>query len=109
MASFPLIRQERSWIAGHRGAAAHAPENTMASFEMGVRLGADVIELDVHESRDGHLVVIHDPEVARTTDGCGRIKDLTLSEIKRLDAGAWFSEQFRGERVPSSELLTWGR
>ena len=108
MASFPLHRQERPWVAGHRGAAAHAPENTVASFEMGVELGADAIEFDIHESRDGHLIVMHDPEVARTTDGHGRIKDMTLEELKRLDAGAWFGDRFRVERVPTlSEVLDW--
>lgn len=75
---------------------------------MGVKLGADTIEFDIHESRDGHLVVMHDPEVARTTDGHGRIKDMALAEIKRLDAGVWFSDRFRGERVPTlPEVLDW--
>lgn len=80
----------------------------MASFELGVQLGADAIELDVHQSRDGHLIVMHDPKVSRTTNGRGHVKDMTLAEIKQLDAGAWFDEQFRGERVPTLvQVLDW--
>jgi len=110
MPIFPLYRTDRPRIIGHRGAAAHAPENTMASFAQGVQLGADAIELDVHLSRDGHLIVMHDPKVSRTTNGHGHIKDMTLAEIKQLDAGAWFNDQFRGERVPTLvEVLDWAK
>lgn len=81
---------------GHRGAPFHAPENTLSSFRKAVSLGADMIELDVHLSSDDYVVVIHDEEVDRTTDGTGRVKDMSLSELKALDAGG-------GERIP---LLT---
>lgn len=101
---------ERILIIGHRGAMGHAPENTMASFEKGVAMGADAIELDVQLSADGGLVVIHDPTVDRTTDGSGYVRDLTLAEIKKLDAGAWYGPEFAGERVPTlDEVLAWAR
>lgn len=97
-------------VIGHRGALAYAPENTMVSFELALEQGADLIELDVHLSADGELVVMHDNQVSRTTDGCGHIKDMTVAEIKKLDAGVRFGEQFRGERVPTlPEVLAWAR
>ena len=75
--------------------------NTMAAFELASAQGAHGIELDVHLSRDGLLVVIHDYTVDTTTDGRGSIADLTLEELKRLDAGAWFSKAYAGERIPT--------
>lgn len=84
----------------HRGASAFAPENTMAAFEKAVELGADVLELDLHLSRDGELVVIHDGTLDRTTDGHGQVYERTLEELKRLDAGRWFGEGFAGQRIP---------
>ncbi len=97
-------------VIGHRGALGHAPENTMASFQRGWELGADLVELDIHMSRDGELVVMHDGDVSRTTNGRGRIKDMTLAEIKELDAGEWFDAGFRGQRVPTlAEVLAWAR
>ncbi|MFW6598387.1 glycerophosphodiester phosphodiesterase [Propionibacteriaceae bacterium Y2011] len=80
-------------IAGHRGAMAVAPENTLAGFRRGVADGADQLEFDVRVSRDGHLVVMHDATVDRTTDGTGAVADLTWAEVRSLDAG-------NGERVP---------
>jgi glycerophosphoryl diester phosphodiesterase len=88
----------------------HAPENTLASFRKGVELGAPMLELDIHLSADGRLVVIHDDTVDRTTDGSGRVSDLTADELGRLDAGSWFSPDFAGERVPMLEnVLDWAR
>jgi len=87
----------------HRGASGHAPENTLAAFDKAVEMKADFFELDVQMSKDGHLVVIHDTTVDRTTDGTGRVKDLTLEELKRLDAGSWFGPEFAGERIPTLE------
>ncbi|MCS0672079.1 glycerophosphodiester phosphodiesterase family protein [Cytobacillus firmus] len=84
----------------HRGASALAPENTLASFEKAIELGFDYIELDVRLSKDKQLVVIHDANVLRTTDGEGLIEDLTVKEIKKLDAGSWFSPAYAGERIP---------
>jgi glycerophosphoryl diester phosphodiesterase len=85
----------------HRGASAYAPQNTLAAFLMAAEMGADGIELDVHLSADNEVVVIHDNTVDGTTDGRGRVSGMTLSELKRLDAGAWFDERFAGERIPT--------
>jgi len=84
----------------HRGASALAPENTIAAFERAVELGADVIELDLHTSQDGELVVIHDDTLDRTTDGSGPVHQRSLAELMRLDAGRWFGEGFAGQRIP---------
>jgi len=81
-------------VIGHRGAAGHAPENTLKSFNKAVELGADMVEMDVHLCATGEPVVIHDETVDRTTDGSGRVRDLSLDELKALDAGD-------GERVPT--------
>ncbi|GGD00044.1 putative glycerophosphoryl diester phosphodiesterase YhdW [Thalassobacillus devorans] len=85
----------------HRGASGYAPENTMAAFEKSVEMKADMFELDVQMSKDGELVVIHDTTVDRTTDGTGSVKDLTLEELKSLDAGSWFDESFTSETIPT--------
>ncbi len=87
----------------HRGASAYAPENTLAAFRLAAELGADGIELDTKLSRDGVVVVVHDATVDRTTNGSGRVSDLTLAELKRLDAGAVFGPKFAGERIPTLE------
>ncbi len=86
---------------GHRGAAGTAPENTIASFRRALAIGVDAVELDVQRTRDGALVVIHDETVDRTTDGTGRVGDLSLGEIRRLDAGSRKGHEFAGERVPT--------
>jgi len=90
-------------IFAHRGASAHAPENTLASFELALSQGADAIELDAKLSVDGQVVVIHDPTVDRTTNGHGRVAQLTLSELRSLDAGSFFSGKYRGEKIPLLE------
>ena len=87
-------------VVSHRGASLWAPENTLASLEKAIELGADVVELDVRPSRDGVLYVMHDATVDRTTNGTGRISDLTSAEIDALDAGAWYGPDFVGEQVP---------
>jgi glycerophosphoryl diester phosphodiesterase len=104
------LQQERGrvWVVGHRGAMGHRPENTMASFERALELGADWIELDVHLTRDAALAVIHDESLDRTTDGHGLIGDHSLAELKRLDAGAWFGAEYAGQRIPTlDEVLAW--
>lgn len=90
-------------IFAHRGASAYAPENTLSAFELALAQNADAIELDVKLSADGRAVVIHDTTVDRTTDGHGRVKDLTLQELRSLDAGSFFSERYRGEKIPTLE------
>src|SRR5438034_7470028 len=99
-AAAPLRRPLR---IAHRGASARAPENTLAAFTEAVRLGANAIELDVHLTADGVPVVIHDATVERTTNGRGEVAAMTSKDLRRLDAGAWFSSRFRGERIPTLE------
>ena len=90
-------------IAGHRGAGNLAPENTLASFQLAVDLQVDMIELDVHLSKDDQLVVMHDPHVERTTDGKGDIHSFTLAELRTLNAAAKFSgdTQYPPQQVPT--------
>ncbi len=90
-------------LLAHKGVSALAPENTLSAFKKALELGFGGIELDVHLSKDGYLVVCHDETVDRTTNGKGRIKDLKLEEIKRLDAGSWFDKSFAGEQIPTLE------
>lgn len=90
----------RPIIFGHRGASARAPENTMAAFELAAADGAEAIELDTRLSLDGRVVVFHDAKLARTTNGEGPLSEKTAAELKELDAGMHFSEQFRGESIP---------
>lgn len=88
-------------VIAHRGASGEAPENTIGAFRLGLEQGCDGFELDVHLSKDGEIVVIHDFTVNRTTDGQGDVKDMLLSELRELDAGKWFSDAFSGERIPT--------
>ncbi len=90
-----------SSVTGHRGAKGHAPENTMAGIRKGVELGARWVEFDVKLSADNELVLMHDDTVNRTSDGKGAVAGMTLAELRRLDAGRWFSPDFTGERVPT--------
>lgn len=94
-------RGGRPLIGAHRGGAAYAPENTLASFADGLRREADMLELDVHFSRDRELVIMHDHTVDRTTNGTGYVHEQTMAELRRLDAGAWFGARFAGERIPT--------
>jgi glycerophosphoryl diester phosphodiesterase len=99
----------RPRLFGHRGAAGILPENTMPSFRKAIEGGADALELDVHATRDGVVVVIHDETIERTTDGAGAVRELTFAELSRHDAGARFAADggfpFRGQgiRVPALE------
>ncbi len=93
-------------LIGHRGAAGHAPENTLAGLRAAARLGVRAVEFDVRLSRDGVPVLFHDGTLARTTDGHGAVDDHDLAALKTLDAGGWFAPAFRGERIPTlSEAL----
>jgi len=95
----------------HRGASAYSPENTLTAIRQAVELGADLVEVDVQRTRDGALVLAHDPELGRTTDAARvlprrapwRVADLTLDEVRRLDAGAWFSPAYAGTRIATLE------
>lgn len=87
------------YVIGHRGAAGLAPEHTRPSFERAVALGAEMIELDVQLTRDQQLVVMHDRELGRTEQAAGPVRERTLAELKQLDIGSWFGDEFRDERI----------
>ncbi|EIT86214.1 GlpQ [Fictibacillus macauensis ZFHKF-1] len=98
----------------HRGASGYAPEHTMLSYELGDVMHGDYVEIDLQMTKDGKLIAMHDETVNRTTNGSGRVKDLTLADIKKLDAGSWFNKQYPerarsvyvGLRVPTlSEIF----
>lgn len=96
------------FVWAHRGASSRAPENTLAAFRAALEAGADGIELDVHLSRDGVPVVLHDETLERTTSGRGAVAALPVAALQRLDAGAWFAPRFRGEPLPTLEqVLDW--
>jgi glycerophosphoryl diester phosphodiesterase len=88
-------------VIAHRGFSGQAPENTLAAFRKAIDAGSDAIEFDVRFSKDGHLVLIHDDTVDRTTEGKGKVSELTLEELKKLDAGSWKGTAFTGERIPT--------
>src|SRR5512139_1882961 len=90
-------------IFAHRGASVYAPENTIAAFKLAIAQQADAVELDVKLSADGQVIVIHDSTVDRTTNGHGKVQDMTLAELKALDAGSFFSSQYAGEKIPALE------
>jgi len=91
------------YVVAHRGFKAIAPENTIAAFDAAAAVGADYVELDVHVTKDGWLILMHDGKVDRTTNGTGAVRDLTFEEIRKLDAG-------RGQQVPTlREALLWGK
>jgi glycerophosphoryl diester phosphodiesterase len=93
-------------ICAHRGASVTHPENTLPAFREAIRLGAHMIEFDVQLSKDSALVVIHDASVDRTSDGKGKVADLTLARLKQLDAGSWKSPEFKNARIPTlAEVL----
>lgn len=89
----------------HRGYAGRYPENTLVAFVAGAEAGADGIECDVRLTKDGQFVILHDECVDRTTNGHGRVADLSLADIRDLDAGAWFHDAFAGARIPTLDAL----
>lgn len=97
-------------VIGHRGAMGHAPENTMASLQKGYELQANIVEIDIQMSKDRELVVIHDGDVSRTTNGKGHIRDMTIEDIRSLEAGSHFDSAFNGEKIPIlREVLSWAK
>src|SRR2546423_2530278 len=104
------LGSDRILLGGHRGNPDEYPENTLASFRSAIELGVDVIECDVHRSEDGGLPVIYDHLLDRTTNGSGLVRDHTMAELKRFDAGSWKDPRFKDERIPSiDELLSLAR
>jgi glycerophosphoryl diester phosphodiesterase len=105
MKSFFMMLESlpRPAIFAHRGASAHAPENTLAAFELALAQNTDGIELDTKLSADGHVVVIHDRTVDRTTGVRGKVKDLSLANLRALDAGSSFADIFQNEKIPTLE------
>jgi glycerophosphoryl diester phosphodiesterase len=92
-------------VIAHRGDKTHAPENTLSAFRTAADNGADAVEFDVKLTADGHVVVIHDANVDRTTDGSGKVSRLPLVALKELDAGSWYSASFGGERIPTLDEI----
>ncbi|MBX9720541.1 MAG: glycerophosphodiester phosphodiesterase [Candidatus Obscuribacterales bacterium] len=96
-----LAAQNKPLVIAHRGGRKTTPENTLSAFKHAIESGADGIELDIHKCKSGELIVIHDETVNRTSNGKGFVKDMTLAELKKLDAGTWFNEKFKGEKFPT--------
>lgn len=95
-------------IVAHRGAMSERPENTMPAYRHAAVLGADIIEIDLRTSRDGHLFIFHDATLDRTTNGEGSASEREMEELRELDAGSWFSPEFSGEQIPLfEEVLQW--
>lgn len=92
---------KRPLIFGHRGASMHAPENTLSAFRLALEMGADGIELDITPSAEGVPMIIHDPNLERTTSGKGDVRQLSAAEIQKYDAGIKFGSKYAGERVPT--------
>lgn len=88
-------------VHAHRGGAGLAPENTLVAFRSAMAMSVEVLEMDLHVSADGEIVVIHDSTLERTTNGRGFVRNTPLAELQRLDAGSWFGARFAGERIPT--------
>jgi glycerophosphoryl diester phosphodiesterase len=104
-ARLPVEEDSLVLAIAHRGASGYAPENTLAAFRRAVAQGVSFIETDLHLTRDAHFVAIHDETLDRTTTGKGAIQQMTLADVRRLDAGSWFASEFMGERVPTLEEI----
>ncbi len=104
-----LQREGAPAIVSHRGAAGLAPENTLAAIRAAIGTGAAFIEIDLRRSKDGEVILMHDPTLDRTTNGMGRVGEYTFAQIRSMDAGSWFDASFEGEKVPAfseaAELL----
>ncbi len=97
------FRETSCTIIGHRGTAGLAPENTLSSIKTALKFNPNEIEIDVQQTLDSTIILMHDITLDRTSNGTGLIKDKRYSEIKRLDAGSWFSEDFKNKKVPTLE------
>jgi len=97
------VSKNGTLIVAHRGYSKYAPENTISSFQAAIDAGAEACEFDVHKSKDDILVVIHDDSVDRTTNGNGKVNQLTYEYMSKLDAGSWKNEKYKGEKIPTLE------
>lgn len=88
-------------IFAHRGVSKHYPENTLAAFRAAAKLPITGVELDVHMTQDGEVVVIHDEKINRTSNGKGFVKDMTFAKLREFDFGSWFNKKFKGEKIPT--------
>lgn len=103
---YEISGNDRFTVIAHRGASAYYPENTIESFAGAIKLGAEMIELDVQLSRDGEVVVFHDEKINRCTNGRGKLAAYNLAELKNFDAGSWFAPKFKGANIPTlNEVL----
>ncbi|WP_239616720.1 glycerophosphodiester phosphodiesterase [Cohnella mopanensis] len=104
-----LSKESEIMTVAHRGASGYAPESTLSSYRMGLRMNADYIEIDLQLTKDGEIIALHDETVNRTTNGSGWVKNMTLAEIKALDAGTWFNvkhqiyarQEYANEKIPT--------
>jgi glycerophosphoryl diester phosphodiesterase len=92
-------------FCAHRGASGYAPENTLAAIRLAMEMGAEMCELDLQQTADDHLVVMHDDTLDRTTNGKGNLWEMTLAELQQYDAGSWFDPRFAGEKLPTLEQV----
>ena len=97
--------EARTRVIAHRGFSGAAPENTLAAVRAAIEIKADMVEIDITLTSDGHIVVIHDETLDRTTDGSGEILQFTLAELQELDAGSWFDPSFTGEPIPTLDQV----
>ena len=105
-----LALDARTAVIAHRGFSGTRPENTLAAVKAAIEVGADMVEVDVTLTSDGQVVCIHDDTVNRTTNGSGPVTGYTLDELRRLDAGGWFSPEYAGEKIPTmAEVLELSR
>jgi glycerophosphoryl diester phosphodiesterase len=102
MPAHAWIGRQRPLVIAHRGHSIEVPENTLEAYRRAIELGAEMIECDVNMTRDGELVMIHDWTLDRTTNGSGRVEELTLDEVRALDAGSSFDPTYAGVRVPTT-------
>ena len=104
------IARKKTVVTAHRGAMGYAPENTLAAYNLAVEMDTDAIELDVHLSKEGIPVIIHDFILERTTSGKGLVRNYTLDELKSLDIGSWFDSRFSSERMLTlEEVCQWAK
>ncbi|PJF42129.1 MAG: glycerophosphodiester phosphodiesterase, partial [Phototrophicales bacterium] len=96
-----VLNSGETVVFGHRGANAYTPMNTLPAFELAAQQGAIGIELDVHRSQDGQVVLMHDFTIDATTNGTGVVTEMTLAQLKALDAGSWKDERFIGTQIPT--------